>query len=198
MPEYLDFNGLTRYNNKIKAINATLANNGVKNLLNFNAWKDVEMYHGIKEIDNNVITITATGTDCYTRYSITPENLFPETARITVTEGHTYVFTWNYVALNDQTNDKVYVFKNGISEGNFQTSSTTQKLSCPIPTGVTFITFRLGVYTQGNSATYSNLMIRDATILDSTYQPYAQTNVQLTEFVQNPLTTTEIDTLWNN
>ena len=35
MPEYLDFNGLTRYNNKIKAINATLANNGVKNLLNF-------------------------------------------------------------------------------------------------------------------------------------------------------------------
>lgn len=198
MPEYLDFNGLTRYNDKIKAINATLANNGVKNMLNFKAWKDVEMYHGIKEIDNNVITITATNTDCYTRYSVVPENLFPETARIAVTEGHTYVFTWNYVALNDQTNDKVYVFKNGISEGNFQTSSTIQKLSCPIPTGVTFITFRLGVYTQGNSATYSNLMIRDSTILDSTYQPYAQTNVQLTDFVQNPLTTTEIDTLWNN
>ena len=199
MSEYLDFHGLQRYNNKIKEIDTAIINSGAKNMLNWEDWKDVGVAMGTKDIDdiNKSITLTATGNDCYTFYSSIFTSKFPQNAYIYVTEGRTYEFTWVYIPHNNQNNDKVAIFGNGVEQDYVFTYGQTQKLSYTVPSGVTFLTFRVGVQTNGNSATYSNLMIRDSVFLDNTYVPYGMTNSQLTEFAQNPITTTQIDDLWS-
>ena len=192
MSEFLDFHGLQRYNNKIKEIDTAIINSGAKNMLNWEEWKDVYVYFGTKEIDvtNKSITLTATSTtsDCFTAYSPSGTYVFPESSYIPVIEGHTYIFTWNYVAHNSQTNDVVILFGNGDINKRVYAFGQVQNLSYTVPSGVTFLTFRVGVQTNGNSATYSNLMIRDSVFIDDTYVPYGMTNAQLTEFAQNPIT----------
>lgn len=76
-----------------------------------------------------------------------------------MTAGEQIVLTWEYTAGNSQTDDRVYIFKNGMTTALMYADATDGKLIYTVPNDCTFITFRVGVATSGNSATYSNIMI---------------------------------------
>ena len=159
-------------------------NDGAKNLLNYDAWKTVGCSNGTIAVSGNSVTITATANDAFTRYQATGDASidFPVNARIPVKQGDVLTLSWDYVANNSQTNDQVYLFGNGVASKQVTIWAQTKKLSYTVPSDVTFITFRLGVGTSGNSATYSNLMIctQSQFNISPTYEPYALGNQVLT------------------
>lgn len=129
--------------------------NGAKNRFDDIGWMNaIEVVHGTKVVSNGAITLTATEQDCYTVFI----SSYPARYEIPVTAGEQIVFTWKYTAGNSQTNDLVYIFKNGQVAGSVGTPATNEKLIYTVPSDCTFIIFRVGVTTSGNSATYSKLM----------------------------------------
>lgn len=152
-----------------------------KNRFNFDAWKSVGINAGTKALGDHSITITATSDGCYTNYNAV---LYPESARISVQPNEIITLSWDYVPNNSQTNDVVFIFGEGDTSKQAYAPAQTGYLSYIVPaTGVTYITFRLGVATSGNSATYSNIMASAKSIYDadSTYENYALSNSDLTE-----------------
>ena len=140
-----------------RAALAEVVDSGAKNRLDDIGWmNDIEIRNGTKSVSNGAITLTATNTDCYTGFIPT---VYPENYNIYVTAGEQIVLTWKYIAGNSQTDDRVYIFKNGESTNNVYANATDEKLIYTAPSNCTFITFRVGVATSGNSATYSNIMI---------------------------------------
>lgn len=155
--------------------------NGAKNLFNFDAWKDVTINRGTKEIIGKSIKLTATAADCSTSYDA---GIYPIGAEIPVTPGETITFTWSYTAHSGQAagDDKVFMFWNGVSSTNVQAAATAGIISQVVPSGKTFVTFRVGVATSGNSATYSNIMFCHANeyAISNTYKDYALPNTKIT------------------
>ena len=131
-------------------------------LLNYDAWKNVGTNGGTSVFENNGVTITATSNDAYTLYGASE---VPSNARITVNEGDIVTLSW------EETNNKnisAYIFPNGKTSGSVSASNTAKSLTYTVPSGVTFVTFRFGVRTAGETISYKNIMINKG----STPLPY--------------------------
>ena len=121
------------------------------NLLNFKTWAaNIGVSNGTKSYTENSITLTASENDCYTHY-------IDEHSKIPVTPGKTYVLSWEHTGANGL----VYLFPNATGKGQVQTNANNNKLEITIAEGISFVSFRVGVSSKGNSATYSNIRIEE-------------------------------------
>lgn len=125
-----------------------------KNLLNYPVWKTDGITGGSATWSNNGVVLTANSTDCYTNYQ---SSTFPSDARISVAEGDVLIMTWE---LSGTANGDVYIFGNAGTTSMAQTSASSRYLTYTVPSGITYVTYRVGVRGSGNSLTYSNIMIR--------------------------------------
>lgn len=144
-----------------------------KNLLNYDAWSQIDCANGKAVYENNGVTITALRNDAFTNYDMSK---FPTTARIPVNAGETITISWDE-PLNKE--GRVYVFGNAsTSNMTYVDNSNSKQLKYTIPSGVTFITFRFGVRNAGDTISYRNIQIE----LGSTptaYEPYHEQTVTL-------------------
>lgn len=144
-----------------------------KNLLNYDAWSQIDCANGKAVYENNGVTITALRNDAFTNYDMSK---FPTTARIPVNVGETITISWDE-PLNKE--GRVYVFGNAsTSNMTYVNNSSSKQLKYTIPSGVTFITFRFGVGNAGDTISYRNIQIE----LGSTptaYEPYHEQTVAL-------------------
>lgn len=139
-------------------------------LLNYDAWKNVGIVNGTAVFENNGITITATANDAYTSYNpLATEGAFPETAKIEVSEGDTITISWEE---NTNASGRVFIFGNGTTGSYVEVNNNTQKTrTYTVPSGVTFVTFRLGVETAGETISYKNIMIAKNNT-SASYEPF--------------------------
>lgn len=151
------------------------ANQGVKNIFDFDSWYNslTGATRATITATTNGITLTATGNDSYT---------MPQTKgyHIPVKPNTSYTVTLDSSDSNGQLvfleNDgfsKIYVCETGTKTITFTTSATADRLSV-----------RFGVPTSGNASTITNIMVQLASISDTTYQPYAMSNAELTAAIQ--------------
>lgn len=152
------------------------SNNGVKNLLNYTVWKNgVTATRGTLSFSGNSVTLTATDNDACTDSNA--GSGYPVDAKVYVKPNTKYILSWESDATNTK-NGRVFIFPNvGIHTSAY---ATVGKLEITTGENTTFLTFRIGVANSGDSITYSNLMIRPAIISDTSYQPYAMSNAELT------------------
>ena len=125
-----------------------------KNLLNYDAWKTTNVSSGTAIFENNGITITAIGNDAFTKYAFGD---FPDLARVFVIEGETFTLSWEE---STNTPGRVVIFPNGNADGSGSVScnnSHQKKLTYTVPSGVSFITFRFGVDSAGDTISYKNI-----------------------------------------
>lgn len=136
-----------------------------KNLLNYDAWKDTPIIRGTAIYENNGITLTATGNDCYSEMGMN----FPDNAKIKVSEGETLTLSWEKI---ENKEGYIYIFGNGIANAGVSIDNRkSKKLSYTVPSGVTFITFRFGVTNAGDTISYKNIQIEKGSEITS-YEPY--------------------------
>lgn len=138
---------------------------GGKNLFNYEAWKGISITRGTAVFENNGVTLTATQADCYTKY-LTSD--YPNDAQIPISEGQTITMSWD---LTSTSAGSVYIFPNGGTAGLVNTPASTKTLSYTATSGITFVTFRLGVHQSGQTIDYRNVMFRKSG--DDTWQPYS-------------------------
>lgn len=144
-----------------------------KNLINYNAWKGTPITRGTAIYENNGITLTATENDCYSEMG----NNFPDNAKIKVSEGETLTLSWEQIENNKE--GYIYIFGNGIASNSVNIDNRkSKKLSYTVPSGVTFITFRFGVATTGDTISYKNIQIDKGSEATS-YEPYHEQTVTL-------------------
>ena len=134
---------------------------GGKNKLNYDAWKTVSTYNGTAVWENNGVTLTATTNDCYT--------LSNTDMRVPISEGETITLSWEETA---NVNGAVYIFPNGTTAGMVYTqNASNKKLSYTATSGVTFVTWRFGVQTAGDTAYYKNIQIEKGSQATA-WEPY--------------------------
>lgn len=175
---YIDY---SMTNTELTTLCGEFADRGAKNLANYTVWRDnVSVNRGTKSIaSNGAITITATGTDCYTDQTFSSSALLP--CRISVTPGQTYIATWT--STNTGSGDKYfYMFPNGSSTGAIAAKSTDQMCIFTSPADCTYLTWRIGVSTSGDTVSYNNFMIctLESWKASSVYRSYGMSNPELT------------------
>ena len=144
-----------------------------KNLLNYDAWSQIDCANGKAVYENNGVTITALRNDAFTNYDMSK---FPTTARIPVNVGETITISWDE-PLNKE--GRVYVFGNAsTSNMTYVNNSSSKQLKYTIPSGVTFITFRFGVGNAGDTISYRNIQIELGST-STAYEPYHEQTVAL-------------------
>ena len=145
-----------------------------KNLLNYDAWKTVDIYNGTAIFENNGITITATKDDAYTQFLYSH---FPKLARVFVIEGETITLSWEE---STNTSGLVYIFPNGKLDGYVNCNNSLQKkLTYTVPSGVSFIVFRFGVSLAGDTISYKNIMIERGSEATE-FEPYKGSTATIT------------------
>lgn len=157
VPGAISNSDLTRLEAEDRAALAEVVDSGAKNRLDFVTWAaNVNVTRGTKTVSGNSITLTATGNDCSTKWN--PSDSGEYNYKIPVTAGEKLVLSWN---ANTSTTGKgrVFVFYSGVAETSVYTDANNKALEATIPSGCTFITFRFGVETNGDSITYSNIML---------------------------------------
>ncbi len=138
-----------------------------KNLLNYDAWKGLPITRGTAVFENNGVTLTATENDCYTEPSMIAG--FPDNAKIKVSEGETLTLSWEEIGNKE---GYIYILGNGIANAGVSIDNRkSKKLSYTVPSGVTFITFRFGVVSAGDTISYKNIQIEKGSE-PTTYEPY--------------------------
>lgn len=139
---------------------------GGKNLFNYDAWKTVNIERGTAVWENNGVTITSNEADCFTGYG----SAYPEEARIPVSEGNTYVLSW------EESSNKlgnVYIFPNGSSTGMVNTNNSREKkLVYTATSGIFFLVLRFGVSNAGETIAYKNIQIEKGSA-PTAFQPYS-------------------------
>lgn len=144
-----------------------------KNLLDYDAWKDTPIIRGTAIYENNGITLTATERDCYSEMG----KKFPDNAKIKVSEGETLTLSWEE---SENKEGNIFIFGNGtVNNGVGTDNRKSKKLSYTVPSGVTFITFRFGVTTTGDTISYKNIQIEKGSE-PTAYEPYHEQTVTLT------------------
>lgn len=144
-----------------------------KNMFNYDAWKSqLTITRGTAVFENNGITLTATGDNCYTDFS----THFSNEARVRVKEGQTIILSWEE---DENLSGVQYIFPNGSTTGLVTADNSRVKSLSYTPTaGVEYITFRFGVTLTGQTIHYKNIMIRFADA-DSTFEPYTENTTNL-------------------
>lgn len=142
---------------------------GGKNKLNYDAWKTVGIQRGTAVWENNGVTLTATENDCYTQYSASS---FTEPMRIPVQEGDVVTLSWE---ADTNTTGLCYIFGNGQTV-NYHVESNRYRKTCvlTIASGITFVTFRMGVSSAGDTISYKNIMVQvNSSDTQFVYEPYS-------------------------
>lgn len=155
---------------------------GSRNFFNYEAWKSVQVINGTAVFENNGVTLTATSNDCYTANT---DGDYPLGARIPVKTGQTIKLRWKSSATTYK--GAVYIFD---SAGNYQWVQNQTEEFVYTPINDEYIVPRFGVTTNGDTLSYSNIMVTLATDDYPSYSDFAMTNSELTEFVNNG---TEVD-----
>ena len=132
-----------------------LVDRGAKNKLNYYVWKNVNVSNGTAVWENNGVTLTATGDDCYTAYQ--PASV-PTSLQIPVTKDDTLIMSWDY-EISSGITAQAYIFPNGQVSGSVVATIDTKQLAYTVPSGVNYVTFRVGVRGAGNVAKFKNVMI---------------------------------------
>lgn len=169
-------------NSELTDVAAGLVDKGAKNLANYELWRDnVTVNRGTKSIaSNGAITISATGNDCYTDQAFSSSALLP--CRIPVTPGQTYIATWT--STNTGSGNKYfYMFPNGSSTGAIAAKAADQMCLFTAPAGCTYLTWRIGCSTSGDTVSYNNFMIctLESWKISHNYVPFALSNFELTQ-----------------
>ena len=142
----------------ISGFNALSVTRTGKNRLNYDAWKTMGIARGTAVWENNGVTLTATGNDCFTVAN----------ERIPVTEGELITLSWEEGTNQEGT---IFIFPNGSTSGMVRVSNRTQKyISYTVTSGVTFVTFRFGVANSGDTIAYKNIQIEKGSTTD--FEPY--------------------------
>lgn len=137
-----------------------------KNLLNFDAWKDILLYRCTAVWGEAEVTLTATADDAYTQYN---PSVFPEAAKVPVSEGDVLTLSWES---DSNTRGPVFIFPNGQASGSVSINNESAKvLRFTVPSGTTFVTFRFGVSSGGTSITYRNIQLELGSTATA-YEPY--------------------------
>lgn len=170
-----------------------LVDKGAKNRFNFDAWKSVGVYRGSKTVNGNSVTITSSQNDAFTYVDIA--NGYPQDAIIYVSTGDKLIFTWDYTNSNSQATDEVMIYGNGAYTSYVHVLASAKYLEYTVPSGITYITIRLGVATSGDSATYSNMMICTEADwkISQKYAPYRKNLDQLEATKAPALSTITMD-----
>lgn len=136
-----------------------------KNLLNYDAWSQVNCTNGKAVYENNGVTITALTNDAFTNFEVSE---FPTLAQIPVSEGETVILSWK----SPDIDANVFIFPNGETKGMTHVNNRgTKSLTYTATSGVTFITFRFGVANAGDTISYKNIQIEKGSTATS-YEPY--------------------------
>ena len=161
---------LTRLEAEDRAGLVDVVDSAAKNRLNYDAWKGCPVSAGSAVYENNGVTLTATGDDCFTVY--TPSE-FPESARITGKTGETIILSWD-CEVADNVGGAVYIFPNGSTTGMVTANIRDKKLEYTFTSGITYITFRVGVRGVGSVAKYKNIMVatKAAFGVSQKFEPY--------------------------
>lgn len=155
---------------------------GGKNKLNYDVWKTVNIQRGTAVWENNGVTLTATGNDCYTIYGG-----MPELARIPVKEGDVVTLSWE-----ESTNKSgdCYIFSGTGVPHVHSNNAYSKSCQLTVGSGVTFVTYRMGVLNAGDTISYKNIMVQ-VNSSATTYEPY--TNICPIEGYTESLITVEGD-----
>lgn len=126
--------------------------------------KIASIHYGTKTVDSEhkVLTLTATGDDCYTQpYSNTSAQ---DVYTFPIVAGHVYRLTWD--SSNPSVSGRVFAFEN-VSETNLHwiDQSVQDYLEFTAVTSGT-INFRFGVKDSGNTISYSNIHFYEIDDLD--------------------------------
>lgn len=179
---YLDFNGLQRYDTKIKDkiddIDNTIVLNTVKNLVypNVLTTSTDNTFIPPGSWDNAYICNIPAGEYVLSTYITTSESTIPS-GRIAQLQ----------VQYADNTTEnitpRVAIEKDATKAITISFSKTVMKWR---------------FYTTFAPIEFSNFMICSANLykLNNTFTPYTQTNAEITSFISNPITTQQIDDLW--
>lgn len=140
---------------------------GGKNLLNYDIWKTTYVEKGTAVWENYGVTLTATGNDCFTDYG----DRFPEDAKIPVNEGDTITLSWETDSADGT--GSAYIFPNGGTNGMAaEYNISNNKLTYTAGAGVTFVKFRFGVSSAGDTISYKNIQIEKGSEATD-FQPYS-------------------------
>lgn len=126
-----------------------------KNILKFGIWLNQcdSVYNGTfsKTIDS--ITLTSTSSDCYTQtwsyYGMS----------IPVESGQTYTLSWES---QGEGTPRVIVFA---GSNSVITESSKSPITFTVPSGYSYIKFRLGIRESGKTITFSNVQILGSAIV---------------------------------
>lgn len=136
-----------------------------KNKLNYDAWKNDGVTNGTGVWENNGVTLTANANDCYT----SAPNGFPSSAIIPISEGETITLSWEETT---NKNGSIYIFPNNTTTGMVRAYNwQAKKLSYTATSGVTYVTFRFGVASSGDTISYKNIQIEKGSTATA-YEPY--------------------------
>lgn len=136
-----------------------------KNMFNCPEWRNLWIAKGTAVYENNGVTLTATGSDCYTDYG----GNFPAKARIPISEGETVTLSWEETS---NASGNVVIFPNGRDEGNVGVNNATAKsLTYTAGKGVAFVTFRFGVANAGTTISYKNIQVEHGDTATA-FEPY--------------------------
>lgn len=161
------------------------ANNGVKNVLDFQTWiANCSVVNATKTVGANTINIAAGSSNSYTEYLAN----YPTNTDINVNEGDIYQLSWTYSRTGGSGRGIIYAYamdnsNTVITSANAQ--GTTGKLSITVPTGATKLRLSIAVPTNTGES-YSRMMICLKSLYDAepSYQPYALSNAELTAAIK--------------
>lgn len=140
---------------------------GKGNYFNYDAWKSVSIDKGTAVFENNGVSLTATENDAYTQGG---SALYPEQARIPVSEGETITLAWEETSNAAGT---VYIFPDGGVSGAVSANNAYyKKVSYTVASGVSYVTLRFGVASAGTTISYKNIQVVRGTTVP-TWQPYS-------------------------
>ena len=144
-----------------------------KNLLNYNAWKGIEVVRGTSVFENNGITITATQDDAYTRY--TPGTISYDLF-YKVTPMQSVTLSWDAVSDNIEGYAYIFAFDSNYQLiQSFYAGKNRKQLSIIVPNNAEYIIFRLGVSKANTTISYNDIQLEfGSTATD--YEPYQSTD----------------------
>lgn len=168
-------------------------NNGVKNLIDPEWFKTypISIQSGAVEsynVKTGSITGYAPASDTRTYISI---NIDSDWCNQFLENGKTYILSWT---VDSRTNDGIFGFRradnNTYSVGGVAAINRTGNYSVTYTHNASIpVYFSFCINTTGTSSekriAISNLMLREATIEDDTFEPYAKSNAVLTQEVAN-------------
>ena len=204
MSEYLDYAGLQHYNHIIATSIYNNAIYGVTNNLFYNlnslkslntspntTWNDnvFSWSFGITYTVNSDNSITVNGASTTATSFILLDNV----------TANDFIFNNFIIGFSESSDIHYFVQKNSSPWTLYfeDTGNGTQIDTSLLPTtGLRIVISTYANANINNATIYPMLCNTEIFKIVKSYQPYAQSNVQLTEFVQNPVTNTEIDSLW--